>query len=145
MPRRAIWLMLAVVAITACGGGPSRSPLLSEGRDLYRDNACSTCHGGGGRGGVGPSLHNVAEVFPACDDQVEWVKLGSDGWKDRYGETYGATDKKLKGGMRSFADEMTDEEIRKVIAYERIEFGELDEAAVRADCGFPPAPGTPTQ
>lgn len=127
-------LLSATLVIVACGGS-ARSPFLAEGRELYRDNDCATCHGGGGRGGVGPSLASVAVTFPSCEDQVEWVTLGSDGWEELYGATYGATEKRLKGGMRSFADEMTDQELRTVVAYARIEFGDLDEAQVKTDCG----------
>ncbi len=37
--------------------------------------------------------------------------------------------------MPAFAESLTDAEIRTVVAYERIDFGGLDESSVRADCG----------
>lgn len=126
-------LLGLVLLVTACGGS-SRSPFLAEGRDLFTANGCSTCHGGRGEGGVGPALANVASTFPECDTQVEWVTLGSAGWQAVHGDTYGATDKPVEGGMLAFAEKLSDTQIRTVVAYERTDFGGLDEQDVRSDC-----------
>ena len=123
-----------LVALGACGGS-MQSPLLREGREIFRAGACTVCHGGDGTGAVGPALTDVALTFPACADHIEWVSLGSEGWKAIHGDTYGATDREVGGGMAAFGETLTDAEIRTVVAYERIEFGHLDEAEVAADCG----------
>lgn len=128
-------LLLAVLA--ACGGstpaadGPSADYL--GGRDTY--GTCAACHGKAGTGGVGPAFASVLETWPSCEDHVEWVSLGSNGWKEAHGDTYGATDKPITGGMPSFAT-LTDEEIRRVALYERVRFGGADEATEAVACGL---------
>ena len=132
--RRLLVAGVMAVLIAGCGGS-SRSDVVREGRGLFTDNGCSTCHGGRGEGDVGPALTDVAATFASCDDQVEWVRLGSDGWLGDHGDTYGDTSKPVKGGMPSLGESLSIPEIRTVVAYERIDFGGLDEAAVRVDCG----------
>lgn len=109
---------------------------MAEGRDLYTGKGCSACHGGSGEGGTGPALAGVAETFARCADQVEWVRLGAQKWGEEHGDTYGATAKPNSGVMPSFEEAMTDAERRTVVAYERVELGDLDENAVRIDCGI---------
>lgn len=132
---RLLVVVLVALVLGACGGGAERSEFMAEGRDLFTDNGCSTCHGGRGQGGIGPSLARIGETFASCDDQVEWVRLGSERWLAERGDRYGDTGEEVRGGMPSFAESLDDIEIRTVVAYERIDFAGLDEAAVRADCG----------
>lgn len=145
---------LAAVVVTAllwsgCGGseadGPASSAdptsteaasadeLLRQGRSLY-GATCSVCHGNRGQGGVGPSLALVAETWPVCADQVEWISLGSEGWRTAHGDTYGATGKPLAGGMPA-QSQLTLEETRLVAAFERVEYGGVDAEQALADCG----------
>ena len=72
----------------------------------------------------------------ACADQIEWVRLGSDGWLQEYGDRYGDTDRPVEGGMVAYGSSLRDADLRIVAAYVRTEFGGLAEAAVRADCGI---------
>jgi hypothetical protein len=51
------------------------------------------------------------------------------------GDSYGSANKPITGEMPSFSPRMTEQEIRKVVIYERVEFGGLEEETVRADCG----------
>jgi mono/diheme cytochrome c family protein len=136
MLRSRVVALVAVVVLVACGG-PSRSELLVAGRDLYTGKGCNACHGGRGEGGVGPSLADVGTTFPRCAEHVEWVRLGSDGWRTLHGDTYGEAAKPLGDRvMPSFEARLTDRELRTVVTYERIEFGGLAESAVRVDCGL---------
>jgi mono/diheme cytochrome c family protein len=63
---------------------------------------CSSCHGPDGGGGRGPQLSDgrVAAAFPDIEDQIVVVTEG-------------------RGGMPSFGDRLSEEEIRAVVAYSR--------------------------
>ena len=134
MPRsiHAALLLVLVLLIAGCGGTGS-SASFKEGRTIYGD-ICSACHGSRGQGGVGPSLDSVIETWPTCDAHVEWVEVGSEGWSQRYGDTYGATDKPVQGGMPAHGNVLTLEEMRLVAAFERISYGGQSEADAFEDC-----------
>jgi mono/diheme cytochrome c family protein len=93
--------------------------LLEEGAEVYTAN-CSSCHGAGGGGGVGPVLSagSVLETFADPTDQVRWVVVGSEG---ATGGVYGDTAKASKGGMPAFgtAGTLTLEEIVAAVRHER--------------------------
>lgn len=137
IPRLAPAVLALILALTACGNGDdSADPdVLREGRSIYGD-ACSACHGNRGAGGVGPSLESVTETWPECETQVEWITLGSEGWQSAHGDTYGAADKPVAGGMPAQADRLTDAEIRLVAAFERVEYAGQEREAALADCGI---------
>ena len=63
---------------------------------------CSGCHGPDGGGGRGPQLSDgrVAAAFPDIEDQIVVVTEG-------------------RGGMPSFGDRLTEDEIRAVVAFSR--------------------------
>jgi len=78
-------------------------------------------------------------TFPACEDHVDWVRLGTRGWIDEIGPTYGGGDGALKnagsfGVMAGYGSALTDEEIRAVVVYERVTFGGLGFAEAVAEC-----------
>ncbi|MCH7846366.1 MAG: c-type cytochrome [Acidobacteria bacterium] len=135
MSRRTLGLLLVIAVVVVSCGGTSRTPLLADGRILYTSNGCAACHGSAGEGGAGGPLADVVRTFPQCSEHVEWVELGSAGWVETKGDTYGSAGKPITGEMPSFSPRMTEEEIRTVAAYERVEFGGLEEETVRADCG----------
>lgn len=108
---------------------------MRDGRDVY-GSICSACHGAVGQGGTGPALETVVETFPSCDDHIQWVDLGSAAWKSQVGDTYGATDKPVQGGMPQNGATLTDEEIQSVVVYERVRFGDEELESVLADCGL---------
>lgn len=129
--------------LAACGGGTVGEPgPLGVGRGVFGD-LCSTCHGDAGQGGTGPALSEVDVVFPSCAEHIEWVHLGSDGWLEAHGDTYGATDKPVQGGMPSMEETFTDEEIAAVVVFERTEYAGLPLEETAADCGVTlPTPPT---
>jgi cytochrome c(L) len=76
---------------------------IKEGRALYLKYGCSGCHGVGGGGGMGPPLTDDVWKFGSTDEDVYKV---------------------IKGQVQTtmpnvFGQQMTDEEIWKVIAYMR--------------------------
>ncbi len=118
--------------LAACNSA-ERPAVLESGRDIYGAN-CSVCHGPRGEGEIGPSLRDVAATWPTCAAHVEWVELGSDGWVEKYGGSYGATGKPVVGGMPVFMTILEPDEIAAVAAYERVEFGGEDRDATVAEC-----------
>jgi hypothetical protein len=126
-------LAIVAFALVACGGGSTLSDEFKEGRTLYGDY-CAVCHGSGGQGGVGPALDVVVETWPSCDQQVEWVSIGSERWRAQYGETYGATGNSITAVMPPHDDRLTLDEIRKVSAFERIQYGGQAEVDAFTDC-----------
>ena len=75
---------------------PMAGPLnrIGEGRRLFLKMNCYSCHGNGATGGMGPNIvgRNVDEVRDAV--------------------TFGRP-----GGMRSFADYLTEKDVRRIAAY----------------------------
>lgn len=88
------------------------------GAEIYRSAGCSGCHGGGGEGGVGPKLSEgeSALSFPDEQEQIDWVKGGS---QPKLGQPYNARGRVAAGGMPGFAGQLSDEEIEAVVLYER--------------------------
>lgn len=136
-PAAAVLFALVVVG---CGGGSASTPF-TEGRDIYASN-CSACHGNAGDGGTGPSLEDVNETFPLCDTHIEWVALGTEDWKQLYGDTYGATDKPITKVMPAHKGRLTPKEIALVAAFERIQYGGTEEAVAFLACGIDHVPTT---
>ena len=124
-----------VILVFGCASGPESlgDPNLDAGRDTY-GRICSSCHGGTGAGASAPALTSVLETFPDCDGHIQWVTLGSERWKEEVGPVYGAPGKEITAIMPSFEAVLTDEEIRQVVAFERMRFGGGEIDAVLADC-----------
>jgi mono/diheme cytochrome c family protein len=137
--RRVIPILIVLAIVLAGCGGSSGPDPLREGRSIY-GNACSVCHGSRGQGGVGPALADVTRTWPRCSDHIEWVTLGSDRWKAIRGDTYGATDKPVKGGMPSHENSLSTEERRLVAAFERSEYGEVPTETALQECGVEAPP-----
>lgn len=134
---RPIAFLLIAVAVMIAGCASDQPEALRRGRAIYGD-MCSVCHGARGQGEVGPSLENVLETWPLCTDQVEWIAVGSEGWQARYGQTYGASQQPIKGGMPAHQDRLTLEDMRRVAAFERVEYGGLEAAAALEQCEVVP-------
>ena len=101
---------------------------VEEGGAVYKSAACSGCHGAGGAGSASvPALTEVLATWPDYRDQMVWVRLGSNGWKE-FSDTYGAQNKPVGGGMPAHPG-LDDEELALVVLYERVEFGELEEGS----------------
>jgi mono/diheme cytochrome c family protein len=128
--------VLAAVGAAGCGGSDQTTGPYVDGRAIYGD-ICSACHGGAGRGGVGPDLSGVLETFPECSEHMRWVSLGSQGWKDEVGPTYGATSTPVEGQMPAMAERLTPEQIAAVAVYERSRFGGLTEDEAIGQCIAP--------
>jgi mono/diheme cytochrome c family protein len=127
------------------------SPALSEGQALFSTSGagCAGCHGPNGEGGVGPAMADgaVIETFPDYQDHVKWVTLGSTGWADEVGQTYGAQDKPVGGGgMPAFGNSLSEDQVLLVVRYEReVVSGYGCEPELAEATGEECAPGTEAQ
>ena len=124
------------------------SPALSAGEEIFATN-CGSCHGPEGEGGNGPAFADgaVIETFSNYEDHVQWVTLGSNGWAEEVGDTYGDTAKPVLGyngnPMPAFADSLSEEEILEIVRYEReIVSGHGCEPDLAEATGEECAPGT---
>ena len=132
-----VWAFMYVRALeppTVEATGP-----LGEGATVY--NQCSSCHGGSGEGGVGYSFQDGAVIatFPNIEDQLRWVKFGSEAYVAAGIEIYG--DPNREGGARvsgatgvmpagAAALGLTDVEILAVVCHERFELGGVDHEGI---------------
>ncbi len=110
------------------------------GAEVYgRTGSCAGCHGNNGEGGAGPAFSGgaVTAAFSVCEEQVTWVRLGTQAYGAEVGSTYGDLAKPVGGGgvMPGFA-QLTDDELRGVVLYERVRFGGEDEAVSLLECGL---------
>ncbi len=134
--KRSLLAILAALSVAACAQSTSQlGPDLEAGRDTYRAR-CATCHGGNGEGGVGPALDGVIATFSSCDDQMQWISLGSERFKSEVGPTYGDQDTEITGVMPEFSKSLTEEEIARVAAFERHEFAGATQAEASVSCGL---------
>lgn len=131
-PFRAMSLLMLALLLVGCGGSDDASPV-RQGRTVYGDS-CAVCHGSGGQGQVGPGLADVVETWPSCDGHVEWIEVGSEGWRSRHGDSYGATKRPIEGGMPAHVGVLTDDQMRLVALFERVTYGGQPEAEALADC-----------
>ena len=132
----AIVAIMIIGSAMGCGSGANMPTALRAGRGVYGDR-CSSCHGNSGQGGVGPSLADVRETWPECDDQQAWIALGSVNWKAERGPTYGADDTPVTKVMPGHAETLSPEEIAQVAAFERVEYGSGDPVEELEACGLP--------
>ncbi len=100
-------LLMALLALAACGGGDDNGdaapsdPVLARGQDVYRQN-CAQCHGSRGGGGSGPKLAEVvASRYPNIDDHITIITDGKG------------------GGMPGFGEKLSPEDIEAVARWER--------------------------
>ena len=94
--------------------------------DVYAKAGCSSCHGSGGEGGVGPALAGGTSklTFPNEADHIAWVKDGSAAVSgQKYGDPNrpGGQAGPSTGGMPAFGGQLSDAEIEMVVKYERDE------------------------
>lgn len=114
------WAMIYMGAFAApkAAGGPR------TGAQIYVSAGCGSCHGPTGGGGVGPKLAGgeSAATFPNIDDQIKWVTEGSSSSRGKsYGDPNraGGARPPASGGMPAFAGQLSPEEIKTVVEYER--------------------------
>lgn len=140
---------LAVDAVTGqavgCDGTPygvSTLDFFALGGEIYASK-CEACHGPQGGGAANfPALAEgaVVNTFPSCENHVEWVALGTLQWPD---PTYGANETPVGGSgavMPGFLvggpADLTEEELRAVVFYERVAFGGVAQADAKPDCAI---------
>ena len=83
--------------------------------DQIFNQFCATCHGIGGAGGSAPPMRGGSETrqFPNIEDHKTFVKEGS-----KAGQPYG-TSGQGTGAMPGWAGTLNDDQIQKVVDYER--------------------------
>jgi len=130
---------------TGGGAGGGGTDFITLGADLFSGSVtpaatCAGCHGAGGQGSATfPALTDVVTTFGQCDDHIEWVRLGSRGFED----TYGDTNKPVNGGMPPHAS-LTEEQVASVVAFERVRFDGANEEETLVECGLVEAEGGET-
>ena len=90
--------LVVVLAATGCGGSSAAQEASSDGAHLFNEAGCADCHAltaAGARAHVGPDLDAVK---PAYVDVANQVRDGG-------------------GGMPSFADKLTEEEIAEIATF----------------------------
>lgn len=105
----------ADVPASGSGGEEAASPAQLElGARVYAER-CQICHGRDGAGGVAPKLAEGAALarFPDPAEMVAFVLAGSEPGRP-YGQGGEGT-----GGMPSWENVLSDEEVAAVVAYER--------------------------
>jgi hypothetical protein len=123
---------------TGSGIGGGGADFIAMGEELYNGApSCDGCHGaqGGGSGAI-PPLTGVTTTFGACADHIEWVTLGSAGFQAEGRNTYGDTNQSVDGGMPTFGDSLSAEQIAAVASFERVRFGGANPEETLADCGL---------
>ncbi|MDQ3898675.1 MAG: cytochrome c, partial [Actinomycetota bacterium] len=117
LPFWAIVYMGAFAAPKSAGGPRT-------GAQVYAAAGCGSCHGPTGGGGVGPKLAGgeTKLTFPNEEDHIKWVTEGS---APSRGKSYGDPNRPggprpaASGGMPAFGGQLSPEEIRAVVQYER--------------------------
>lgn len=102
--------------------GPT-DPVLALGEEVYSAQ-CAACHGGGGEGGTGRPLGEVALTFTDPQQQVDWVVNGSPEAGTPYGDPARPGGQHISqsdgwGAMPAFGASLSPEEIAAVVRYER--------------------------
>jgi len=110
------------------------------GADVYgRTGSCAGCHGDNGEGGAGPAFAGgaVTAAFSVCEEHVTWVRLGTQAFGAEIGSTYGDQAKPVGGGgvMPGFT-QLTEDELRGVVLYERVRWGNESEDTSLVECGL---------
>jgi len=125
-----VWAFMYVRALqptTAAATGP-----LGEGATVY--NQCQSCHGADGQGGIGYAFEDGAVIatFPHIEDQLRWVKFGSEAYVaagiEIAGDPNRAGGAHIAGaiGVMPAAGAglgLTDVEILAVVCHERYDLG----------------------
>ena len=126
MPVILILPLWAIVYIGAFGEETSSEPLtgIALGAQVYTSAGCGGCHGARGQGGVGPKLSagDVKATFPDEQAHVDSVKQGSGAIRGQpYGDPGrpGGQRTAASGGMPAFGTQLSEDEIRAVVMYER--------------------------
>ena len=129
-----LWAFLYVLALRpepVKAVGP-----LGVGTTTY--SGCAGCHGNSGEGGIGYAFVNgsVTTTFPHIEDQLRWVKLGSDAYKNAGVQIAGDPNREggahiagATGVMPAQAAGLSDAEILAVVCHERYDLAGADEAA----------------
>jgi mono/diheme cytochrome c family protein len=129
------WVLPVIVALPFYGflyagafGSRQKEVVLTPeqlGAQIFATKGCSDCHGSHGEGNVGPKLAGgeVVKTFPNEADHIAWVKsgsLGSTANPTPYGDPGREGGQHIsKGGMPSFASQLSEAEIEAVVKYER--------------------------
>ncbi len=126
-----VWAFLYVLALRpepATAVGP-----LGAGVPLYSN--CAGCHGAEGGGGVGYAFADGAVIasYPHIEDQLRWVKLGSDAYKSAGVDIPGDPNREggphITGasGVMPGWPSLTDAELLAVVCHVRYDLGGGDE------------------
>jgi mono/diheme cytochrome c family protein len=119
MPILVILPLWAIVYVGAFGAEKTAAGP-PNGAQIYT-SSCASCHGPKGEGAVGPKLAGgeTKLTFPDEAEHIKWVEEGSQTSK---GKPYGDPARgkvAASGGMPPFKSQLSPEEIKAVVTYER--------------------------
>lgn len=81
--RSLVLMLVAVVTLTGCVGGPAAD---ASGPEIY-SQLCARCHGADLSGGIGPALGAGSDLVDRADDYIEGVIRGGRGSMPAFGNT----------------------------------------------------------
>lgn len=121
MPVLVVLPLWAIIYVGAFGTQQATEAGPPNGAQVYQSAGCGGCHGPKGEGGVGPKLAGGESklTFPNEADQIKWVEEGS---LTKKGQPYGDPARgkvAASGGMPPFRGQLSPEEIKAVVVYER--------------------------
>lgn len=126
MPVILILPLWAIVYLGAFGEQQATGPLtpIELGAQVYQRAGCVGCHGARGQGGVGPKLSqgDTKLTFPDEQAHVDFIKQGSGAIRGQpYGDAGrpGGQRTAASGGMPAFGTQLSEDEVRAVVLYER--------------------------
>ena len=131
-----IWVFMYARALTE--QAEAAEGALGVGAEVY--NACASCHGGSGQGGVGYAFAQgeITETFPHIEDQIRFVYFGTQEYNLAGVEIYGNPEREggphVTGGLSVMPawgalanGELSDAELLGVVCHERYTLGGAEE------------------
>jgi hypothetical protein len=107
-----------ILAGPSGSGGPSGGPNVEQMARQIMDRAqCAACHGADLTGGVGPTLHGIADG-PTSENLQDLAAEHPDDWPNLWIDGTGPEVEGLdRGGMPAFGEQLTPEEIATIVEF----------------------------
>lgn len=117
--KRIAVLVLAVLALSACGADKTKRSIKAQGQDLYEERGCASCHSTDGSKSVGPTWKGLFGSKVPLNDGSE-VVADEAYLRDSILQPSLKTVDGFKPGLMETVikqDSLSDEEVTALIAY----------------------------